>query len=422
MATLERPRFRPLPGRRVEHQGRTFVALSDPLGAFAGSVLIPIESFERLVGRFDGRTTCDEVRGQIRRDSGVAILPGELETLVDSLDRAMVLDGPTFAAYARAYAEQPTRPAALAGRSYPADPSRLCADLARMFEHPDAAGHPAGGPVAGASRLRGIVCPHIDFGRGGPVYSRAYKELIERSDAEIFVVLGVAHQPCRHRFALTRKDFETPLGPAITDRAFVDRLATSAGPDLFEDELAHRTEHSIEFQAVLLRYLLGGRRDFAIVPILVGSFHDLMAGGAGPIDDPEVGRMIGALREAEAASGKKVAYIGGVDFCHVGPEFGDRDPVDDPTLGAVRAFDRALLDRAARVDPAGWFSVAAEVGNRWRVCGLAATYTMLHAIGPARGRLLRYDQAVDPSRSCCVTFAGVAFDAVDPAEVGTTED
>ena len=56
---------------------------------------------------------------------------------------------------------------------------------------------------------------------------------------------------------------------------------------------------------------------------------------------------------------------------------------------------RRLLERAAANDPAGWFGTAADVGNRWRVCGLAAAYTMLHAMGPARGRVLKYDQAVD---------------------------
>ena len=228
------------------------------------------------------------------------------------------------------------------------------------------------------------------------------------------MILGVAHQYCRHRFALTRKDFATPLGNARTDRAFVDHLAGAAGPHLFDDELAHRTEHSIEFQVVFLQYVLGGKRDFAIVPILVGSFHDLMRGGVEPAADPEVGRMIRALRSAEATSGKKVAYIGGIDLCHVGPEFGDPAPVDDATLDAIKSFDGAMLDRAEALDAGGWFATAAEVDNRWRVCGLAATYTMLEAIGPARGRLLSYDQAVDPSRTCCVSFASVAFEAEPP--------
>ena len=254
-----------------------------------------------------------------------------------------------------------------------------------------------------------MLSPHIDFGRGGPVYSHAYRRLVERSDADLFVILGVAHQPCRNRFALTRKHFDTPLGTATTDRGFVDHLAREAGPHLFEDELTHRTEHSIEFQVVWLQHVLAGRRDFAIVPILVGSFHDLMRGGVEPADDPEVGAMIRALKSAEAASGRKVAYIGGIDLCHVGPEFGDPSPVDLPTLEAVGAFDRAMLGRAEALDASGWFAGAAEVDDRWRVCGLAATYTMLHAIGPARGEVLSYDQAVNPSRSCCVTFASVAY-------------
>ena len=44
----------------------------------------------------------------------------------------------------------------------------------------------------------------IDFPRGGRTYARAYRELLERSDAEVFVILGVAHQPCDRRFVLTR--------------------------------------------------------------------------------------------------------------------------------------------------------------------------------------------------------------------------
>ena len=318
----------------------------------------------------------------------------ELQDLVEQLDRAMVLDGPTFAAFLDAYRRERVRPAALAGRSYAATERALRAQLAGSS--PTRGGRPARRrPRADGRDAPGDPQPAHRLPRGGPVYTWAYKELVEDSDADTFVILGVAHQYCRNRFALTRKDFETPLGLARTDRAYVDRLAALAGGDLFDDELAHRTEHSIEFQVVFLQYLLGGRRDFSIVPILVGSFHDLMEAGIDPIDDPEVRRFVEALREAERAGGRKVAYIGGIDLCHVGPEFGDPDLVDPPTLERVRAFDAAMLDRAAADDPAGWFGTAAEVGNRWRVCGLAATYTMLHAMGPARGRLLQYDQAVD---------------------------
>ena len=70
-----------------------------------------------------------------------------------------------------------------------------------------------------------------------------------------------------------------------------------------------------------------------------------------------------------------------------------------------------MLDRAAACDPGGWFRTAASIGNQLRVCGLAATYTMLHAIGPVQGRLLNYKQAIDDRRTCCVSFASMAFHA-----------
>lgn len=411
--TLDRPKLRrPLHARSLEHRGRPFVALSDPLGISPSQVLVPREHYDHLVRHFDGRRSLVEIRERAALLSGLPPATAVLESLVLQLDRAMLLDGPTFGAFVDRDRAEPVRPAAFAGRSYAARPADLRDQLDALFSHPRGSGPPAGpGATLDPGRpLRAVLSPHIDFHRGGPTYTWAYRELIERTDADLFVVLGVAHQPTHHRFVLTRKDFATPLGAARTDRAFVDRLAARAGTHLFDDELVHRGEHSVEFQAIFLRHLLGGRRDFAIVPILVGSFHDLMLEGVEPIDDPEVRRFVEALRSAASASGHRVAYIGGIDLCHVGPEFGDPDRLDDATLDAVRRFDASLLDRAAAGDPAGWFAVAAAVENRYRVCGLAATYTLLHAIGPSRGRLLRYDQAVDPGRTCGVTFASLALE------------
>jgi hypothetical protein len=147
------------------------------------------------------------------------------------------------------------------------------------------------------------------------------------------------------------------------------------------------------------------------VPILVGSFQDLMEAGREPIEEDSVGRFVSALGEVEATYPQRVAYIGGIDLCHVGPQFGDPAPVDATLRDAVRRFDAQLLDRAVALDPRGWFATAAAIHDRWRVCGLAATYTMMHVLGPASGALLSYDQAVDPQGSCCVSFASVAYHA-----------
>ncbi|MBX6316397.1 MAG: AmmeMemoRadiSam system protein B [Isosphaeraceae bacterium] len=426
MASLDLPKLRPLGGHILPYQGQTYIQFDDALGLADPALLVPLELFYWVIRRFDGQTPLSTIQADVLREVGHRFTDAELEEVVRQLDEAMILDGPTFAAFVTSYRRQPTRPAAFAGRSYAGTAQALRTQLARLFVHADGAGmprvengHADGNGLAPAGRLRGILSPHIDFHRGGPVYTWSYRALVERSDADTFVILGVAHQPCRHRFALTRKDFETPLGLVRTDRGYVDRIAAEVGDHLFDDELIHRTEHSIEFQVVFLQYLLGNRRPFSIVPILVGSFHDLMELGIDPILDAEVRRFIEALRAAESESSRKVAYIGGIDLAHVGPEFGDPDRLSPAILEEVRRFDTALLDRAVAADPAGWFETAAAVENRWRVCGLAATYTMLHAMGPARGRLLRYDQAVNPERTCGVSFASIAFQALEAPDVAS---
>jgi AmmeMemoRadiSam system protein B len=383
--------------------------LQDVTGAIAQPVLVPIDGFNHIVRHFNGQSTLIEIQGHVLRSTGLFLALNELEGLVSRLDAAMLIEGPTFEAFHRTYRESGKRPAALAGRSYAATVRALRAQLEQFFVDGDGAGIPAAHSGGNGTELRGVLSPHIDFQRGGPVYTWAYRELVEKCTADTFVILGVAHQYCRRRFALTCKDFETPLGVVPTDRSYVDRIASLAGRDLFDDELSHRTEHSIEFQVVFLQYVLGDRREFSIVPILVGSFHDLMEKGLDPIADADVSRFVQALRVAESTSGKRVAYIGGIDLCHVGPEFGDPAPVDSWLEEQVRKFDSEMLDHAAAGDPGGWFRKAASIGNQLRICGLAATYTMLHAMGPAQGRLLNYKQAIDPARTCCVSFASMAF-------------
>jgi MEMO1 family protein len=405
--------------RRVEHQGQSLVLLHDPTGVVAEPVVLPLDGFQHVVRHFDGQSTLIDIQAKVLRQTGLFLALNELDDLVRRLDAAMILDGPTFAAFHQSYRESGRRPAALAGRSYAATVKSLRAQLEQFFVGSNGAGLPDADSSIGRPGVRGILSPHIDFQRGGSVYTWSYKELVENTRADTFVVLGVAHQYCRRRFVLTSKDFDTPLGLVPTDRPYVDRIASLVGREYFDDELAHRTEHSIEFQVVFLQYLLGGRRDFSIVPILVGSFHDLMERGIDPIADPEVSRFVQGLREAEASIGRRVAYIGGIDLCHVGPEFGDPDPVEPGLQDQVKSFDDLMLDRAAACDPGGWFNTAAQVNNRYRVCGIAATYTMLHAIGPARGRLLQYKQALDDRRTCCVSFASMVFHAEEPSPTTT---
>ena len=96
-------------------------------------------------------------------------------------------------------------------------------------------------------------------------------------------------------------------------------------------------------------------------------------------------------------------------MAHIGQHFGDQELLDDQRLKRQWADDQVLLSAACEGDTEGWFVHVAAVQDRNRICGLAPTYTMLHAMQPGRGEILRYDQAVADDRTSCVSFASIAF-------------
>ncbi len=214
MVTLDRPKLRPLSGRRVDHQGQPYVALEDSLGLFAGSGPDPARRLPAGRPPLRRPDDPDEIQSRVPARPGRTISLADLESLVEQLDRAMVLEGPTFGSFRSNYARLRGPAAGHAGRSYPGRrPDLAGRDLDRYFAHPDGSGRPRTGfarripAISEASSAR--TSTSAEAGRST---RWAYKELVERSDADVFVILGVAHQYCRHRFALTRKDFETPLG------------------------------------------------------------------------------------------------------------------------------------------------------------------------------------------------------------------
>jgi AmmeMemoRadiSam system protein B len=256
--------------------------------------------------------------------------------------------------------------------------------------------------------VRAVIAPHIDFHRGGPAYAWAYRDVAERCDADVFVIFGTCHTGMAHPWALTRKDYESPLGAARVDRDFVEALAERSGQDCFGSELAHRTEHSIEFQAVCLRYLYADRRDVRIVPVLASFAHEAMLEGRRPDDDPRVPRFLDALADTIAASGRRIALVAGADLAHVGPRFGDPEPVSAAELAQLEREDREMLESVAAGDAQSFFDSVARDGDRRRICGLSPIYAVLKALGGAAGSVKRYGQWPDPQG--VVSFASVSFE------------
>jgi len=391
----------------VDHEGEPYVALRDPAG-YTPSVLMLAPALIEVVSLFDGEHSIVDVQGELMRRHGELVTREHLDKLVAALDEHGFLESAAFAARRAsiddAFLSAPSRPATHAGGAYAAEPEALRAAMDGFFTSPDGPG-PIG-PGHGGPAVRGLVAPHIDFHRGGPAYAWAYRELAERGDADLFVIFGTCHAGMADPFALTRKDYDTPLGAARVDREVVEALAARAGQDCFGSELAHRNEHSIEFQAVFLSYLYAGRRDIRIVPVLTSFAHEALARGQRPDDDPRVGRFLDALADL-AGSGRRVAFIAGADLAHVGPRFGDPQPVSQIELATIDREDREMLRAVESGDAEGFFESVRRDGDRRRICGLSPIYTLLRVRAGAKGLLRQYGQWPDPQG--VVSFASVVF-------------
>ena len=425
MTFSDHPRIRPLELVPIREGEDAMYALRDPYG-FADTVALPMGA-AMLVILMNGERTLGDLRIEFERKVGKSISLPDVERVVNQLDERYMLDNQRFASYqadlmAR-YQQLEVRPAAHAGGAYAGHPEALRAQLGNLFTCEagpgllPSEGTRAGDTVIEDQKLCAVMSPHIDLHRGGPTFAWAYDRVVTESDAEIFIILGTAHTPLASLFSVSQKHFDTPLGTVETDRGFIAALKArlaeceDAGEvaKIFDDELPHRSEHSIEFQALMLQYGLGSRRDYTIVPILVGSFHPFVQHNRSPGDSPAVADFVAALRETAASCGKKVCFVVGIDLAHIGQQFGDEELITDARLTEQWADDQELLARACEGDAEAWFIHVAAQADKNRICGLAPMYVMLEAIRPCRGELLKYDHAVVEDRTSCVSFASAAF-------------
>ncbi len=417
MAPDGRPRARPLEAIPVVADGRKLFLLRDPTGVSDKEVLLPPAAL-LVLSLCDGTRDVAAIRAEVGQRVGETVPEEKIRSVLEQMDAALLLDSEGFQAHRERvvadFRARPTRPAGHAGLSYPADPGELAPWLRGFFSAP---GGPGGPPDPAATRtvpggsLRGVLAPHLDFRRGALGYAHAYRALAESPPPELVVLLGVAHASPESPFVATGKDFETPFGTVPTDRAALARVESRAGYDLAVDEWTHKGEHSAEFQAVWLRHLFPPETapNLRILPLLVSSFHRFVEGGRSPSSDPRIAGTIEGLREVLREAGPSARVVAGVDLSHVGPRYGDGQPVTPGKRVAVESYDQAALRAALAGDADGWFAGVAAENDRTRICGLSAIWSFLSLLPGTPGRMLKYGQADDPPTGSIVSYAAVAY-------------
>ncbi len=379
--------------------------LRDPLN-YTDDILIIPPIYISALQMLDGKHTESEVQTQLTQVIGRQFPIHPLHEFLAVLQQSGFLETVEFnqmrAEKHAAFAALPLRAPSHAGAAYPADTFELRATLDSylMTIVP-----PNPQPIIG------IAAPHVSPEGGVQCYAAAYNRLRGLKDqlrGKTIVILGTSHYGEPDKFGLTRKPFQTPYGTIQTDTELVDWLLERAGDAINIEDYCHSVEHSIEFQALFLRHVLG--TNFKILPILCGAFLQSFLSGKPPEETDPNRRFFEALGELAELHQDRLFWVLGIDLAHIGQRYGDpiEARAEQGFMQEVRTKDLARLRHVCEGNSGEFLELVLPNYDELKWCGFTPIYTFLQAIKNVRGNVMLYDQwNIDPGS--VVSFTALEF-------------
>jgi AmmeMemoRadiSam system protein B len=392
-----------MPSPSEEHPG---LFIRDPY-RYSDAVLIIPPVLVECLECFDGHQTELDLRAALVKLTNSLDVSAIGEHLISTLANAGFLEDENFARMQQErkseFAASPVREPAHAGTAYPAELGALQGTMTRYMT--GIGGVPA--PVFDGN-LVAIAAPHVSPEGGWQSYRSAYRVLRPEHRERTCVILATSHYGASEHFGLTRKNFVTPFGEAVTDTRLVDWLAERSGPAVEMEDYCFSFEHTVEFQVVFLQHVLGP--DVKILPILCGPFGRSLYRGGNPEDTDGVRQFFDALGELHDREDGRLLWVLGVDMAHMGARYGDQFEAiaNEGRMAEVAVRDRARMDRINAADAHGFWDLVRENRDDLKWCGSAPFYTFLKSVPDLRGELLEYEQWNIDDQSV-VSFAGMAF-------------
>ena len=272
---------------------------------------------------------------------------------------------------------------AVAGTWYPADPSRLTADLRAYLDAADTA--PDDRIVPDDATLIALVAPHAGLMYSGPVAAHAYRLLRQRT-FEAIVIVGPSHYVAFDGVSVWPAGaFATPLGNLPIDERLAADIAAACS-DVVERSDAHAREHSLEMQLPFLAYLAPG---VPIVPLVMGHQTRETAFALGA-----------AISRAVAAHAPDALLVASSDLSHY-----------EDAATAI-SLDRVVIQHVESLDAEGLMGAIEEEPRH--ACGGGPMVSVIEAarkLGATEARLLQYADSGDVSgdKSSVVGYMAAAI-------------
>ncbi|MBP7795770.1 MAG: AmmeMemoRadiSam system protein B [Elusimicrobiales bacterium] len=391
-----------------EKKQMSLIVLRDKEGITNKNLAMPAELL-LILQMFDGSNSIKEIQSNIMKQTNVLLPESELIHLAEELDNALFLENEKTAAVRISliddFKKATTRKPCHCGISYPDNTLELTSFISGLYKiEKDISITP--------NTLSGAISPHIDFRRGGRVYSSTYSKLHQLSKPDTIIALGTSHRGGNSPFIMTRKNYETPYGEIETDKDLYQKFKDILWYEPDEEEYYHKNEHSLEFQAIWIKYIWRENTP-KWLPVLTSRF-ERFATDITPSKIDSIEKMFKSIERlvSEISKDKKILIIAGADLSHVGPRFGDDINITPQLKSDIEKKDREKIEYILKLDYDGFYSAVMKDKNSTRICGLSPIYSSLRlvkAIKPeSKPELLDYAQADDPFGGF-VSFASIVF-------------
>ncbi len=426
----QKPKLRPVRAFPAKVGEQQVMGLADAR-QISDKVVFTMPAAQLLLPLMDGSRDLDQIVGEVGR----GLTRPMINSLVAQLDQAGLLIGPTFsalwdkvktdfdsskvlppastAAFADMLAKQALGAEASEAQIGEVGPTKL----REVFDSwIDKALKDAAKPSLDALP-KAIVAPHIDYPRGWMNYAAVWGRLrvVDRPDR--VVILGTNHFGQSTGVCACNKGYQTPFGVCEVDEALVEGMRSKLGDVLFENRFDHEREHSIELQIAWVQHCLGADDQGNFCKVFGVLVHDPAVNNGESYDGKGVALQpfVDALKETIAGLPGKTLIVSSADLSHVGPAFGDRQPLigDSPEAAAMRErvvkHDREMLELFRQRKPDELVAAMSWQNNPTRWCSTGSLVATMLAVEPQDVQILNYAGAMDQQGMAMVSSAAMAL-------------
>lgn len=379
-------------------EGEQYIAIIDPYSVASENIVIHSDAMA-ILELLDGQNTLKHLWDSLELPYSDPIAD-KVTDFVTGIGELGFLANDTFRELRTAvhskWNETRIRPMTSAGRSYPGSKQEAGEFFGRILS--------AGSGYDVAKPVKAVLMPHLDLKVAEDVYSPVLQAM-QDCKPDLIVMIGTCHYATDGYLIPTFKSYDTPFGILETDTELVQRIVESFTPGILGDDFVHQPEHSLEYPAVVLKFLYGDAAP-AVVPLLFTGLHECAA-------DSEDGskvftEILCTLRRTFNRDGRRILYVMSGDLSHYGLRFGDDVPASELD-DSVNEVEQQVLKALTDADADEWFNIIDRNNDRTRICGLSPVWLGLSLSMPGSGFIHSHFKWSDDATGSAVTCVTATF-------------